>query len=430
MKALFKTALILILTILISGNFICAFAFSDVTSEHKNYEAIVLLSEKKIITGYDDNSFKPDNSVTRAELCVMFARAAGYKKYSGNFEAELPFTDVSKDYWAEDYIHYAYNNGIVNGMGDGTFLPAAGVTYEQAVKMLICFAGLEEKAEAYKSDDVWYSGYLQIAYDYGLTDNINTVISKQSTRADIVQLLYNAYQKNLIDFKDTSNNDSVNQGDNNKPEVNNPETNTGAENNQNAESENTGEIKRILVDAGHNYSGFDIGARNEDETVKEEVLTWQIADKLAKCLRESGFEVYVTRENETSNIGNTSEKDSLKARADMANELDVDLLVSIHCNTGGGTGVEVYCFNKESVGGVISEMVSKDISQATGLYNRGSKTAEFYVIKNTVMPAILVETGFLDSDADLKVLTSDDGQNKIAAAITNAIKKYNEDIKN
>ena len=110
-----------------------ALVFSDVASDHKNYDAIVSMSEKKIVNGYDDGSFKPDNSVTRAELCVIIARAAGYVKNSGDYKTDLPFSDVKSGYWAEDYIKFAFENGIVNGMGDGTFLPAGGGRYAPAL---------------------------------------------------------------------------------------------------------------------------------------------------------------------------------------------------------------------------------------------------------------------------------------------------------
>lgn len=417
MKTFFGKVLLFVIVIslfTISTGF--ASGFSDVTTEHKNYDAILSMSEKKIVNGYDDGTFKPDNSVTRAELCVIIARTAGYIKNSGNYINELPFSDVKNGYWAEDYIKFAYKNGIVNGMGDGTFLPAGGVTYEQAVKMVICFVGLEKEALKIKGSK-WYTGYLEVAHDRGILKNVQIIVADKATRSDIVQLIYNAYENDLIAHNDQ---------DDAKVEDDNIENNK-----DNVEKEEERvvvhkEIKRILIDAGHNYSGFDIGARDEDEMIKEEVITWQISDKLYGILENDGFEVFITRKKKTSNIGNTSVLDSLQARVDMANELDVDLFISIHCNMGGGTGVETYCFEKESVGGVISEMISESISDSTGLYDRGAKTADYYVIKNTIMPSVLVETGFIDSEVDAKILTSMSGRAKIANAISDAIKEYNK----
>lgn len=419
MKFFTRKIFIILIVLLSSAELAYASVFSDVSRDHKNYEAIAAMSEKKIVTGYDDGSFRPDNSVTRAEFCVIIARAAGYKKNSGTFNKALPFNDVSKDYWAEDYIKYAYNAGIVNGMGDGSFLPAGSVTYEQAIKMLICFIGLEQEAKK-AGGSKWYSGYLETAYQKGLLDRVDVIVTGKASRSDIVQLLYNAYNKDLVPESDKQNTGNI------------PQTENGSVNTDQAEDdkkENTvvhKEIKKILIDAGHNYDGFDKGARAEEEAIKEEIITWEISDKLVKKLEEYGFEVYVTRENKDSSIGNTSVSDSLKARVDMANKLNVDLFISIHCNTGGGTGVETYCFKKESVGGVISKMICKSISDDTELYNRGVKTAEYYVIKNTVMPSVLIETGFIDSENDAKILTNSSGQEKIADAIAGAILEYNK----
>ena len=360
MIAFLKKVLIpVILTIFVLTYSGYAVTFSDIDEEHKNYDAVVFLNKNGIVNGYDDGSFKPDNSVTRAELCVIFSRAAGYVKNTGKFEVDLPFSDVYPEYWAEDYIKYAYNSGIVNGMGDGTFLPAGGVTFEQAIKMLVCFVNLEDEAKR-SVGEKWYTGYVHTAYDYNLLADVNVEITKKAKRSDIVQLIYNAYTNDLIKAPEEEITDEF---DEEADDVFNDDENIIVHK----------EIKRILVDAGHNYSGYDIGARDEAETVKEEIITWQISDKLAQILEDYGFEVYVTRKKKTSNVANTSVIDSLNARVEMAHEKDVDLFISIHCNSGGGTGVETYCFEKESVGGVISEMICNSISKSTGLYTEVQK---------------------------------------------------------
>lgn len=416
MLRVLKKLLITLIFILAMIN--CAYAaeFSDVSSEHKNYDAIMKLSQQKILNGYEDGSFKPDNNLTRAEFCVIIARMKGYVKYSGVFDKELPFTDVDKEYWAEDYIKYVYNLGIINGMGDGTFLPAGSVTYEQAIKMIVCFTGIEVKEDTSPSAK-WYTKYLVAAQEHNLCENVLVKVTESAPRCDVVQMFYNvmnsSYEEEIQDDETSDQED---------------EKNENIEETEEDEDEPIvfEEVKTILVDPGHNYRGFDIGARNEDESIKEEIITWQISDKLVKKLEEYGFEVWTTRKRKTTSIGNTSVIDSLKSRSDMANELDVDLFISIHCNTGGGTGVEAYCFQKESVGWVIAELISESISDSTKLYNRGAKTSNYYVIKNTVMPSVLVETGFIDSEFDSEILTSTKGQNKIAQAIADAVIEYNK----
>lgn len=404
---------LLIIVLLYTNVF--ALEFSDVSNEHRNYDAIQYMALKKIVNGYDDGSFRPDSSVTRAELCVICARVAGYEKNSGEYSEELPFIDVTEEYWARDYIDFAYESGIINGMGDGTFSPAGSVTYEQAIKMLTCFVGFDP-VENSDFGNEWYSGYLAVANQYNMFKNIDVEIGLEATRADIVQLLYNIYIDDLFGKA---------------AELKEAEQEQNTESNTNEISNNVvynkiEALDKILIDPGHNYSGADNGARNPSETLFEERITWQISDKLVKKLQDYGFEVYITREKETSSIANTSVTDSLKARVDMAHELDVDLFLSIHCNAGGGTGVETYSYDIEGAGFLLSNLISNSISKATGMYNRGAKTAGYYVIKNTAMPSVLIETGFIDSKKDSMILSSEDGQEIIAQAIADAVQEYYE----
>ena len=64
------------------------------------------------------------------------------------------------------------------------------------------------------------------------------------------------------------------------------------------------------------------------------------------------------------------------------------------------------------------------IIEETGLTNRGVKTDNLFVIKNTIMPAILVETAFIDKESDAQLLASQAGQEKLAAAIAKAVCKF------
>jgi len=394
-----------------------AFGFSDVRNDHKNYNAITLMSDKKILTGYEDGTFRPDDSITRAELCVVLARTLGSPN---GLEASqpLPFSDVTEEYWAYDFINFASSNGIINGMGDGTFLPAGKVTFEQAVKMIVCAAGLVDKANTYQdefdstlgSDSKWYLGYIEAAEKMKMLLKVDTEAGQAAKRADVVQIIFNAACNNLF-FEGFPNMPIE------KPEEIEKEESTD----KNQNSEKNTEIKKILVDPGHNYSGLDNGARSPNGKYIEENITWQISDKLRQYLEAYGFEVYMTRPELKSSIGPGSVKDSLSARVDYAHELGVDLFVSIHCNAGGGTGVETYCYDLNGSSAALAKKISSAIASAVQFYNRGAKEAGFYVIKNTAMPSVLVETGFIDNSSDVAVLSSEDGQHKIAKAIADAI---------
>ena len=406
-----KRLLVFIIMITLASEVVYGISFSDVDSEHKNMVAIYEMAEAGILNGYEDGTFKPDNPVTRAELSVIISRTLGFKKDEEKIDIKLPFNDVYDGYWAIDYIKYAYKTKIINGMGDGTFLPAGKVTYEQAVKMIVCASGFEKEARD-MTDEKWYSGYLKIAERVGILKNVTVNIGKSATRSDIVQMMHNAITNEYILLEDKENDKKPEQVEEE------PEEDEIIE-----YIEEEIEVKKIVVDAGHNYDGFDTGARLEDDSIIEEVITWQIADKLKDCLEDLGFEVYMTRKRLESSIGNESVIESLKARVEMAHDVDADLFISVHCNIGGGTGVETYCYDLQGSGAKLSKEITKAVSKATGLYNRGAKESNFYVIKNTAMTAVLIETGFIDNEEDAKILTSDKKQMDMAKAIADAVHK-------
>ena len=113
------------------------------------------------------------------------------------------------------------------------------------------------------------------------------------------------------------------------------------------------------------------------------------------------------------------EAESLSGRAKRANAAKADFFCSVHFNAGGGTGTEVYT-TASSGAKAEAKKVSAAVAGVLGLKNRGHKTASFTVLVKTSMPAILVETCFVDTkkDADAYKATSVE---EIAAAIAYGI---------
>ncbi len=105
--------------------------FSDVADNHwaKNY--IGYIKELGIITGYEDGTFCPEQNISRAEFLAIVSRIDGVQGVFGT-----KFSDVADNHWAKDYIGYAFGNGWVNGYEDGTFRPDNSITRSEAVKMM------------------------------------------------------------------------------------------------------------------------------------------------------------------------------------------------------------------------------------------------------------------------------------------------------
>ena len=136
-------------------------SFTDVPSNHPYYEAITNLSSEGILNGMGDGTFDPQGPVTRAQFTKIICYALSVGDITHSESDRSIFTDLAPDHWAANNIVTAYKQGIINGMGDGTFAPEAGVQYEQAVKMVVCALGYPaQRAEALGG---YPAGYMSIA---------------------------------------------------------------------------------------------------------------------------------------------------------------------------------------------------------------------------------------------------------------------------
>jgi len=104
-----------------------AASFKDVPSSYRFYQEINYLIERGIISGFPDNTFRPETSVTRAQAAIMIGRALGLDGTQQNTK----FPDVGKDSVASGYIQSAVSEGIIQGFPDGTFRPNQSVTRGQ-----------------------------------------------------------------------------------------------------------------------------------------------------------------------------------------------------------------------------------------------------------------------------------------------------------
>ncbi|MCH5211067.1 MAG: S-layer homology domain-containing protein [Oscillospiraceae bacterium] len=175
-------------------------AFSDVEDKNPYKEAITALTKLSVIDGYEDNTFKPDNTITRAEFTKIIVFTLGYQNLTHNTYA---FTDVSEDHWGRNYIQTAYNLGIISGFGDGIFAPDEPVTYEQALKMVVCTLGYEQFAQEQESDmGNWSAKYIREASTLGLMDKISDITYYLGApRGVIAQVIYNALEIEIYEQK-------------------------------------------------------------------------------------------------------------------------------------------------------------------------------------------------------------------------------------
>lgn len=184
---------------------------------------------------------------------------------------------------------------------------------------------------------------------------------------------------------------------------------------------------KIMFDAGH---GYNTSGKRSPDGFQEYEFNRSVAN-LAKKLLESYKDVKVY-------VAHSDKKDvPLKERTDKANRLGVDLYVSIHANaqgSGGWTnarGIETYIHpSRTKIASALAKRVQQNLVIATGLIDRGVKTSDFHVLRETKAEAILIECGFMTNREEVKLLRSETFQKTCAEAIVKSIQEQFNLIKN
>jgi len=182
------------------------------------------------------------------------------------------------------------------------------------------------------------------------------------------------------------------------------------------------EVKRnkfeVVIDPGH--GGPDPGAIGIGG-IRETDVVLEISKIVKNLLSEKGVEVRLTRTNDVDL--------DLPPRVSIANNTDADIFVSIHANASRGkrrdiNGLETFYYRGWR-GRLLAKRIQKQILRVSpGSPDRGVKQGRFYVIKNTRMPAVLVEIGFLTGRLDARRLEKNTHRKRLAYAIAKGILEY------
>ena len=182
----------------------------------------------------------------------------------------------------------------------------------------------------------------------------------------------------------------------------------------------------IVLDPGH--GGSDSGAIGPDGVTEKEV-TLAVSKKVQALLQAGGARVIMTRETDRDVYGiNATDTQELQARVNVGLYApESEIFVSIHCNAFSNPaahGMETYYYGGSYRGQRLATLLNEELAAAGGLYNRGVKTANFYVIKHTNVPASLIELGFITNYQEEHLLMDDAYQDKLAFAVAKAIGRY------
>ena len=191
--------------------------------------------------------------------------------------------------------------------------------------------------------------------------------------------------------------------------------------------------RAIFLDPGH--GGSDSGAVANG--VREKDLTLSVYNKVSSRLASLGYSVLTSR--------NTDKDVDLVSRADQANKSNADMFLSIHFNAGGrgaSYGIETYYYkarpeytpaiNKDKHNDPerleksrkLAQKIQQSLVSKTGAYDRGVKRETFAVLRETSIPSILVELGFIDNQEEVSKIKTNEYQEKLADGIVDGIVEY------
>lgn len=185
-----------------------------------------------------------------------------------------------------------------------------------------------------------------------------------------------------------------------------------------------GDGKVIVLDPGH--GGSDSGAVGPSG-VTEKSVSLAVSLKAQKLLANSGYHVIMTRTTDIDVAApGVPDGVELQARVDKSPP-NTALFISVHCNAFSNSranGMETFYAPNATKGARLARLLNEELERLGGLNNRGVKSARFYVMTHSKCPASLIELGFITNHREEKLLASDDYQQKLAQAITNAVNRY------
>ena len=188
---------------------------------------------------------------------------------------------------------------------------------------------------------------------------------------------------------------------------------------------------KVFLNPGHDTK-YDSGAVHYDADGNVDLRECDVAAKIGtavqKYLEAAGCECYLMQsDNLAPTPAGRSDYDDRQGMTvtETANEWGADIFVSIHCNAANGQarGTEVECYRRMSDGGNLAQCIQDQIVGALGTVDRGVKEMPgLIVLKHTSMPAVLVETAFIDNDSDAALL--ENCTDAFAAAIARGVTDY------
>ncbi|BDE05863.1 hypothetical protein WPS_11390 [Vulcanimicrobium alpinum] len=190
----------------------------------------------------------------------------------------------------------------------------------------------------------------------------------------------------------------------------------------------------IVLDPGH--GGSDTGTAHNNLVEKD--LTLDIARRLRALLTAQGWTVRMTRDSDidpvsqdnlskmrADGLANPDDRAYLQTRCDTANNVNARLFISIHINSApfaGAKGTTFYWYKPQDA--AFAQALERSVIPLAGTQDDGTRHENFYVVRHTTMPSVLIETAFVTNPDDVALLRSPSFLQNVAQGIANGVKAY------
>ena len=190
-------------------------AFTDQADIKVKSDVVDTLVSLGVIEGFEDGSFQPNGTVTRAQMAKMiYVLRTGNSDASAYNDDKTTFTDIN-GHWARGYIKYCQSLNIIAGKSSTIFAPNASVTAQEAAKMLLVTLGYDAQKAGLVGAG-WASKTNALADENGLLDDVNTSFTAACPRQYAAQLIYNAIDAKTVVWRDDAYTNQTAAGTDNK----------------------------------------------------------------------------------------------------------------------------------------------------------------------------------------------------------------------
>ncbi|TWI59817.1 N-acetylmuramoyl-L-alanine amidase [Halalkalibacter nanhaiisediminis] len=377
--------------------------FSDVPSRHYASGYIAEASERGIVAGTTTTTFSPSNHVTRSQMAVFLSRAFNITQT----RPDVMYRDVQANTFGAQAINAITTARISAGYPNGTFGPSNGTTRLEFALFLARALYPEFKLAAYQPNQGLLDANATRAVVYNAPEGLNVRSTPDTSRAPIARL----QNGDVVQYYATTGNWAVFTFEGQTAYV----SLSYLRGPSSGSTSLAGKV--IVVDPGH--GGKDPGAVANGVREKDVVLS--VGLKLKRKLEAAGATVVMTR--------STDVFIELSQRAAIANNRNADAFISIHANAAGASsasGSETFwnSTHASSDSKKLAEEIQREMIKALDTRDRGVKQGNFSVIRNSRMPSVLVELGFITNATEAKKLASNSFQEDAADAIFKGVSNF------